>query len=195
MVSIYIPDGAAQERDKYREIWSFPEYSEFSPGGENVQRFLNVLTPPPAALVLDIGCGRGNAGLGLQAAGLTVKWLDITDAALDPSIPRDRFIQAPLWDDWANGRRWNYGFCCDVMEHIPPEYVMLCIERIVRACAISWFHIHNGADEFGKVIGEPLHLTVRPFLWWLIRLNTVGKVVDARDLCGTSLYIVEGEHK
>ncbi len=188
---LHIQDGATQERDKYAEIWSFPEYSKYSPGGENVQRFLDVLKPVPCALTIDIGCGRGNAGLGLQDAGLTVTWLDITDAALEDKVPRERFIQRPMWEDWAKGKVWNYGFCCDVLEHIPTEYTMLCVERILSSCAVSWLQIANLPDTFGAKIGEPLHLTVRPFSWWLIRLATIGKVVDARDLCGLSLFVVE----
>jgi hypothetical protein len=77
-----------------------------------------------------------------------------------------------------------------VLEHIPPEFTMLSISKIIDSCEVSWLQICNQPDQFGAVIGKPLHLTVQPFAWWLERIRTLGVVVDARDLCGTSLYVV-----
>ena len=201
MSSIHVADGAAQERAKYAEIWStVPEYRKYSPGLENVERFMSVLEPKVGSTVIDIGCGTGGAGLSLQNDhGLKSWWLDITDAALDPGIERSRFIESPLWaPDWSvkhSGplqveRRWDYGFCCDVLEHIPTEYAMLTVDRILASCQTAWLQICLVPDEFGKKIGEPLHLTVKPFSWWLVRLATLGTVIDARDLCGNGLYVV-----
>ena len=190
---MHIADGAAQERAKYAEIWSLPEYREaHSPGLDNVDRFMEVMDPKPRDRIIDIGCGSGRAGLEFQNRGLRPWWLDITDAGLDPAVDRSRFIETPMWSPWPNRifPAWDYGFCCDVLEHIPTEYTMLTIDRILTACTTSWLQIALRPDEFGKLIGEPLHLTVRPFDWWLIRLATLGTVVDARDLCGTALFIV-----
>jgi SAM-dependent methyltransferase len=188
---MHIVDAAAQERKKYEEIWSFPEYADYSPGGEHVERFMELCKPPYYATVIDIGCGRGNAGLELQKRKLNVWWLDITGAALDPKIECADFIEAPLWSHWQRPMGWHYGFCVDVLEHIPTEYTMLCIERIVRACGVSYLVINNEPDAFGKKIGEPLHLTVANFDWWKIRIATIGKLIEARDLCGSSLFVVE----
>lgn len=178
------------ERDKYTELWrDVPDYKNYSPGLENVARFLNIVDPFPLAFIADIGCGTGAAGLEFAKAGLEVHWIDITDAGLRPDVPRDRFIQMPLWGSWKHG--FDYGFCCDVMEHIPTEYVMLTLDRIVSVCSISWFQINFLPDGFGEQIGQSLHLTVRPFTWWLERLRSLnGEVVDARDLCGQGMYIV-----
>ena len=189
---MFIADGAAQERDKYAEIWTFPEYRKFSPGMENVERFMSVMNPVPGSSIIDIGCGEGKAGLEFGRQGLKPWWLDITGAALDPEVDRRKFIEAPLWGIGTrfSSVRWDYGFCCDVLEHIPTEYTMLCLDRILAACDVAWLQIALCEDEFGKLIGEPLHLTVRPFDWWLIRLGTLGKVQDARDLLNSGLYIV-----
>ena len=197
---MYIVDGAAQERAKYAEIWTtIPEYRDYSPGAVNVERFMSVMKPVRGASIIDIGCGTGIAGLAFEREhGLRSWFLDITGAALDPAIDRDRFIEAPLWERWARGgggplktkRRWDYGFCCDVLEHIPPEYTMLTIDRILEACGTAWLQIALQPDVFGQKIGEPLHLTVQPFTWWLIRIATLGTVIDARDLCGLALFIV-----
>lgn len=189
--SIHIADGAAQERAKYSAVWDIPEYRVVSPGADNVDRFLEVLQPPRGSTVIDIGCGVGNAGLDLERHGMNVTWLDITDAALDPVIDRRQFIEAPLWARWQRPGGWDYGFCVDVMEHLPVEYTMLALERIVLACRTSWICLANLPDSHGDRIGETLHLTVQPFNWWLVRVGAIGKVVDARDICGRSVFVVE----
>lgn len=181
------------ERAKYAQIWStVPDYRNYSPGAENVQRFLDVLNPESAESVLDIGCGTGIAGVELAKRGLHVCWLDITDAGLLPEVPRGRFLQAPLWSHWTTHWRhgFAYGFCCDVMEHIPTEYSTLVVDRIVSACRTTWFQIALVPDVFGATIGQPLHLTVKPFGWWLERLRIAGDVIDARDLCEQALFVV-----
>jgi 2-polyprenyl-3-methyl-5-hydroxy-6-metoxy-1,4-benzoquinol methylase len=192
---MHIADGAAQERDKYAEIWGFEEYrTSESPGLINVERFMSVVKPAPMSTIIDIGCGQGGAGLEFKKLGLIPSWVDITSAALNPEVDRQYFVESPLWGDWRGQRRqhgWDYGFCCDVLEHIPPEYTMLSLDRIISNCRTTWLQIALRPDEFGKLIGETLHLTVRPFDWWLIRLATLGRVIDARDLCGEGLFIVE----
>lgn len=185
-------DIAEMEREKYSELWSdVPDYRKHSPGKENVSRFMKIMKPVGGSTLLDIGCGTGEAGLDFQQLGMDVSWLDITDAGLASVIPRDRFIQTPLWMDVSGDDDYRYGFCCDVMEHIPTEYSMLVIDRITRACKFTWFQISLVPDQFGAVIGQTLHLTVRPFNWWLERLRFTGKVIEARDLCDTALFVVE----
>lgn len=191
-MTIHLADGSAQERNKYAELWSsVPEYRTFSPGLESVARFMKIMAPEPGQSLIDIGCGEGKAGLEFKKAGLLVNWLDITSAGLDPEIQKDRFIETAIWDGWQGpGHHWDFGFCCDVLEHIPPEYTMLVVDRIVKACRTAWLQITFLPDEFGKTIGQPLHLTVKPYDWWLLRLGTLCHVVDARDLCGTGLFVV-----
>lgn len=183
---------AEVEQAKYTELWrDVPEYRDYSPGKENVSRFMDIIKPDHGATLLDIGCGTGIAGLEFVSMGLNVCWLDITDAGLLPEIQHSHFIEAPLWSHWNSWKYgYDYGFCCDVMEHIPPEYTMLVLDRIISACRVTWFQIALVQDNFGVTIGQTLHLTVKPFTWWLERLRTLGTVEDARDLCGQALYIV-----
>jgi len=182
------------ERAKYSELWNdVPDYRKYSPGMENVSRFMDIIKPDEHFKLIDIGCGTGEAGLEFKRLGLDVRWIDITDAGLHSDIPRQYFIQSSLWGDWTNYYKYgyDYGFCCDVMEHIPTEYTMLVIDRIISSCRVSWFQIALVPDSFGAVIGQPLHLTVRPFTWWLEHLRGSGSVIDARDLCETALFVVE----
>jgi hypothetical protein len=191
---IYIQDGNKQEREKYKEIWTtVPDYRKHSPGLENVERFMKIMKPELGSRIIDIGAGECKAGLEFEKLGLSSWYLDITDAAKPKEIEDSKFILSPLWGDWKfphSGSKWDYGFCCDVLEHIPPEYTMLCLNKIIHNCQVSWLQISLIEDGFGQAIGETLHLTVRPFDWWLIRLGTLGKVLDARDLIDAGLYVV-----
>lgn len=185
------------ERNKYETLWrDVPEYRNYSPGMENVERFMRVIQPSilPNGLgpsLYDIGCGAGVAGLEFEKLGFRVTYVDITDAGLDHAVNRNNFIEAPLWSRLWGHESHDYGFCCDVMEHIPPEYTMLVADRIIECCDMTWFQIALVPDQFGATIGQPLHLTVRPFKWWLEHLREIGKVSDARDLCGQALFVVE----
>lgn len=181
------------ERTKYAEIWSdVPAYRDYSPGMENVSRFMDVIRPAPGQTLIDIGCGTGEAGMEFERLGMVVRWVDITEAGLHRDISRWKFVCAALWENWNTSWKYgyDYGFCCDVMEHIPTEYTMLVIDRVLSACRTSWFQIALVPDQFGAEIGQSLHLTVRPFAWWRDRLASIGTVVDARDLCGTAMFVV-----
>lgn len=185
----------AAERVKYSAIWEFPEYREYSPGLANVDRFLALVRPKAGERLIDLGCGTGGAGLELaRRGGLNVSWLDLTDAALDPAVDRSRFIQAALWDQrWLRTRvGWDYGFCCDVFEHLPIELTMLSAANIVSGCEWAWLQICFRPDAFGALIGEPLHLTVQPFTWWRDRLASVAKLEEARDLGANGIFVIAG---
>lgn len=183
------------ERAKYESMWTVDGYNRYSPGEENAQRFAAMLTPLKGSTILDAGCGAGKGGLALEALGFRVWYLDITDAGLDLGIGVDRhcFIQQPLWKRITkpHPNLWDYGFCCDVMEHLPTEYTMLAVRNLLEACRTVWFQIAFFEDGWGASIGEELHLTVRPFSWWNERLQTIGSVIDARDLCGDGIFVVE----
>ena len=60
----------------------------------------------------------------------------------------------------------EYGFCTDVMEHIPPDKVDVVLNNILHAAQSVWFSICLIPDDCGVLIGEPLHLSVHPFEWW-----------------------------
>jgi SAM-dependent methyltransferase len=181
-----------QERSKYELMWtSVPPYRNSSPGLRNVERFLEICKPRAGDTLLDIGCGAGLAGLEFAKHGLRVKWFDITDTGLDPAVPRASFRQGTLWERWQYSPIFDWGYSSDVLEHIPTEYTMVAVERILSNCAVSWLHIATSPDPYGVWIDDELHLTIRSFTWWLERLNFAGKVIDARDLIHTALYIVE----
>ena len=89
------------------------------------------------------------------------------------SLPRTGVVVAVAAALWLRLR------VCDVMEHMPPEYVMLVLDRIISACRMTWFTISFVPDEFGQAIDQSLHLTVQPFTWWREHLASLAHLHDA----------------
>lgn len=191
---VYFNDIVSPERDKYEEMWSVDKYKEYSPGEENIERFLSIIQPSRGDSLVDIGCGAGMAGVEFLSHGLVVHWVDVVDNALSNTVDRNRFIKCSIWEKkWSKKRilGWDYGYCCDVLEHIPTEFTMLTLFRIIENCRTSWLQISFEPDSFGVLIGQQLHMTVQSFTWWRDRIASIGRLVDARDLCGHGLFVVK----
>ena len=181
----YQPTRAELEQTKYEGVWGFEIYNEFSPGEKYAKAFDDLATDS-GACVLDIGCGAGKGGLALRGLGYDVTFFDIAKVNED----LEPFIQAPLWSNWPANRPTNfhYGFCCDVLEHIPTEYVGLSIYQILQACDEVFFSVGLSQDTYGALIKDNLHLTIRTYLWWREFLKEFGEVKDARDMGVTGVY-------
>lgn len=159
---------AQEEKDKYEKTWKHFGYRIYSPGENAVPDFLE--RNPKRGTLIDFGCGLGRATKLLIEAGFAAKGVDIAANALGERIP---FTEACLWDkpfsaDWA--------FCCDVLEHIPPEHVDKVLDNMkTKNC---YLQIHLKEDSFGKNVGEKLHLTIQPHEWWLEQVSKRWKIVD-----------------
>lgn len=181
-----------KEIEKYEAIWSLPAYHEVSPGEKYAAVFEEVVEDKSCA-VIDIGCGAGAGGKALQELGYRdMTFLDLVRVSEDTTP----FIHTPIWRDWqvpkvGPGKRWDWGYCCDVLEHIPPEYSALSIHRIRENCSNAFLSIGLTPDHFGKVIRDELHLNVKPFRWWKELLSEFGEVLDARDQLETGVYVVK----
>jgi 2-polyprenyl-3-methyl-5-hydroxy-6-metoxy-1,4-benzoquinol methylase len=185
---------ALSERDKYDAIWQHDVYKEVSPGMDCVEHFMRIMSPTKGDTLIDIGCGEGIAGLEFQQRGLRVWWLDITDAALREDVNRKWFLHMPVWSREFNRRKFptpiDFGFCCDVLEHVPTEYVMLAVHRIISVCSRAWLQVAFLPETHGRMIGKTLHMTVRPYSWWLEHIGAVCKIDEARDICGRGVFMV-----
>lgn len=154
------------EAEKYRKVWEHDSYRKVSPGELEMASAWNIMGCAPGESLNDYGSGTARATKWFQDEGLNVLGIDIaSNAAETPVLVQE----ACLWDmDTANVPPADYGFCCDVMEHIPPEKVRDVLRGIRdRTRNIAYFRIATRPDVMGpRLLGEPLHLTVWPSETW-----------------------------
>lgn len=189
------------EATLYADIWSsVPSYGDHAPGEHYLPLFLQMVGEARGT-VLDAGTGTGKGALALRAAGFDdVVCCDLTDAGLVPAARTLPFRQACLWRDLhdvvANVGQWgrasvDYVYCCDVLEHVPPQFTMLAIDQMLRVAKRGLFlAVALVPDSFGVWTGTALHQTVQSFTWWRDSLRELGTVVEARDLCGSAVFFV-----
>lgn len=178
---------ADTERALYEDAWSLPQYRKWSPGLDAVPRFLRLTGAAPPATVLDFGCGAGVAGADLLHRGFRATLVDQTDAGIaDPTLP---FLPHCLWRPWT-GPHADYGFCVDVLEHIPTELTALTIARMVAAVDVLYLELATVPDGCGVLVGQTLHKTVQPFTWWLALCRELATVSSGLDLLDRAVFIL-----
>lgn len=162
---------STRERAKYEKMWALPAYRD-DDATAHAQAARAALPMRPGESVIDFGAGAGYASAALLDAGYRVLAVDIAANALAPAIAaRVPLLLASLWDlPVAIAADW--GFCSDVMEHVPPDRVDDVLATIRRATRrATYFSISLRPDGCGVLIGEALHLTVQPLDWWTARLS------------------------
>lgn len=184
------------ERETYQTAWALPQYAEHSPGERYLPLFLQ-MTGARDGSVLDAGCGAGKGALALFHAGFNPTLCDHVDDARLAEAQAFPFVQACLWDDlgpllpYRFGRKFDWTYCCDVLEHIPTPFTMLVVRRLLDVTRKGLFlTISLQPDQFGHYLGKSLHQTVQSFTQWRDQLQEVGLVVEARDLLGVGIYLV-----
>lgn len=193
---------AAQERATYEAIWDLPQYANHSPAERFAPLMIELLQ---AGTVLDAGCGSGKGALALKAAGFDVTLCDLTRDGLLPEAQDLPFVATSLWDDLAPvaylgavargyssaDPRFEWVVCCDVLEHIPTQFTMLVVRRLLDVARKGVFlSISLSADWFGALVGTELHKTVKDYEWWRHSLAELATVVDARDLQHEAVFLL-----
>ena len=189
----YLPDmwnTKLSEPEKYRLMWEQPEYRVYAPGEHCVDEFLHVVKPNKGDRVIDFGCGTGRAALKLHDAGLDVTLVDFASGCRDSEALGLPFVEADLTRPLALSA--PYGFCTDVLEHIPPEDVQTVIKNIMRAAGTVYFQISTVPDVSGALIGAQLHLTVKPHAWWGSLFESLGyHVAYEREEKTASVFVIQ----
>ena len=158
------------EQDKYKAMWSIDAYRNAAPGEGVADLFCLATLPTKSSTVIDFGAGTGRGAMRIHDAhDCHVLMLDFADNCLDERVraklgDKLRFAVADLTQPIPH--RADYGFCTDVMEHIPPEQVSTVIHNIMAAAPQVFFQISTVTDTMGALIGHPLHLTVQGATWW-----------------------------
>lgn len=150
------------EQQKYQYMWQVDAYREYSPGERVADFFFTKFNP--TGLVIDYGCGTGRGSLRLNELGANVLLVDFADNCRDEEALKLPFVQ---WDlTKPIPLKSEFGFCTDVMEHIPTENALSVINNIMQSSNKVFFQISTVDDHFGVVIDSHLHLTVKPHSWW-----------------------------
>lgn len=180
------PPHDLSERDKYRLMWQFDGYREFSPGEGLVSKFIEVAKPD--GLIVDFGCGTGRASIALNEQGYDVFLVDFADNCRDeeaiglPFLEWDLTLPCPI--------SAPYGLCTDVMEHIPPQDVETVLRNILNSAETVFFQISTVADVFGDVIGQRLHRTIKPHYWWAGILRSLGEIKWQEQRDNASCFLI-----
>jgi 2-polyprenyl-3-methyl-5-hydroxy-6-metoxy-1,4-benzoquinol methylase len=186
------------EAQKYGKLWELPQYRQVAPGEELASVFLQQAHPKPGARVIDFGCGTGRGALMLAIVGkMNVTMIDFVRNCLDPEIRQAcetqaqvlRFVKADL--EYPLPVTEEYGFCTDVMEHIPTDKVDQVLDNVLQAAQHVFFAIATTDDVCGKLIGETLHLTVKPYAWWLEQFTKRECLIHwSQEVDGAVLFYV-----
>ena len=158
------------ERRKYEQMWTFAEYRDDHATAHAGLAF-DALGVRRGESLIDFGAGAGYGSRWFVAAGVRTLAVDIAANALAPEIAgRVPILLVSLWDLPVDiSAEW--GFCCDVMEHIPTERVDDVLRNVRRSTRRdTFFSISLRPDGCGRLIGDSLHLTVRQLDWWRERL-------------------------
>lgn len=165
-----------RETDKYRRMFQHPSYHQWSPGFDAVAWFLENSAAEPNDIVVDAGCGLGRAAVELKKYGFKVYCLDLADFR-EEEAKNIMFIEECLWQ-LQKTRLFDWIYCCDVMEHIPEEKVDIVFDKLARATVKgAMFQIALDLDGCGSLIGETLHLTVKPAEWWHAKIVKRWQIV------------------
>lgn len=162
------PAADLDEKAKYKRMWQFDQYRYMSPAEQMVD-FIEAHAPEKGGIVIDFGCGTGRAMVELTKRGFHVIGCDFADNCRDdaakdlPFLEWDLSLPCPL--------RAPYGYCCDVMEHIPPHQVDDVLNSIGNSAETVVFRIEYQPDVMGKLIGTALHLSVHDEDWWTAKLK------------------------
>jgi len=186
------------EAVKYGKMWAHPEYRAVSPGEQLAQTFLAQARPKRGASVIDFGCGTGRGALMLAVLGqMNVTMVDFVGNCLDPEV-RDmlttqahtlRFVKADLEKPLPVAA--EYGFCTDVMEHIPTDKINDVLNNVLLSAQHVFFSISTVDDSCGVLIGETLHLSVFPYAWWLDQFQQRACLVHwSQEVDGAALFYV-----
>ena len=182
------------EKAKYERIWSVGEYRRISPGLDNLEKvgLIDRLRSDDVRTILDAGCGSGKLMQKLitdYGDEFEVHGFDISANCLDPffaGLRDDILTVGCLWDknDFTFAEPFDAVICTDVLEHIPTKRIPQVLQNL-RRCArkVCYLAIALFPDGFGpKLLGEPLHLTVKEPEWWLEQFASTGLEMHAQGV-------------
>lgn len=190
----------AIETEKYASMWAMNGYKDAAPGETYAPVFMDMAKPSIGKFsptVLDAGCGTGRGALALARLGFKVTMADLTPDGLSDDARALPFHQVCLWHDITTqlpyrwGGKFDWVYCCDVLEHIPPTFTMLVVQRLLDVSKQGLFlAVSTRSDEFGHIVGTPLHQSIQSFKQWRDQLRELADIVECRDVLHSGVYLL-----
>ena len=189
----------------YEKMWTVDEYREVSPGELAGNTFLAVAKPERNSKVIDFGCGTGRGSFYLTfMGGMRATMLDFASNCLDEDVQnamrnypdKFEFIQHDLTLPAPSSAA--YGYCTDVMEHIPEEDVDAVLYNILSSARQVFFRISTSLDVMGpRFVKKHLHVTVQDYAWWAAKFIEHGcSILHSEDLGGAvDFYVTAWKQK
>jgi len=199
----------ARLQAKYNRIWTKyrQEYQQFSPE-------LRLLKSIPLAFfkmgprgdgpIMTVLCVGSGAAKGfhylLDEVGLEAYACDISPAVRDFHQPyADRFRVAEAHDLPYARQEFDAVVCADVLEHIPPAFVLPTLRELNRV-ARRWLILQACTlpDRLLAELGDPdrLHLCLESPLWWAHNFVCLGELeVITANPARCSAMIARGQIK
>lgn len=160
------------EQRKYDWVWTNPQYAIRSPGYRILTESLEWLNPEPKSSICDFGSGSGQAAKAMSKLGYKVTGFDLCAHA--NQFFAGEVVIGTLWDMPEFGV-FDYGYCTDVLEHIPPVKIHGVLtgihKRVKKGC---FFQIARFEDHFGDEDHGQLHICLKSPQWWSDAFSAAG---------------------
>lgn len=172
---------AKEEQRKYRKVYGAGVYpNKDSVGARVVPIAWGWMHGLACRTVTDWGCGHGRATRWLRSQGADQTWgIDLVRTYEMKSD--EHFVLGTLWDPPERLPRTDFAFSADVLEHLPEDKVPDALSRMRDLTRIGgWLQIATIPDSRGEEVGETLHLTVRPPIWWRSQVSEFFKVMNTQ---------------
>lgn len=155
------------ERDKYLRVWADRSYGTQTDGLPAVSSAFRGMGCQPGETLIDWGCGTGRAAKNFRDMGLRVTGFDIAHNCLAEGVDVPLVVGC-IWEP-PRDLAADYGFCTDVLEHVPPDYLDQALDTLYwRAEKATFIQIDTVLDISGPAMDPPevLHLSVYDRWWW-----------------------------
>jgi len=175
-----------KEKAKYDRMHQIAGYSP-GPGLSYVSNALRYIKQGDS--IIDFGCGTGDAAQAFIDLGHDVHAVDISAKGLHHELG-EKYFQSSLHDLPKELPPAKWGFCVDVMEHVPTPWVELVLSQMSVRVENCFFSICGAPDSWGAKISDVLHLTVMPGDWWVYKISGHWNDVRWVNTNSTSYEIV-----
>jgi len=149
-----------------------------SMGGKNVTTIGTLCKNNGYSELLDYGSGHGSLKKAIEE-----EKIDLLVHEYDPGVEGKTALPEPC----------SFVVCIDVLEHIELEYIDNVLDDLKR-CTLDKAYFLIDMREASRTLpdGRNAHILIKPFKWWLSKLEDRFNIIDAIDYTQSSTPIERG---